>query len=179
MVCPDPAYRITAMQAYHHPALQLPAPTVIITPHFVRAATTFDEDEQPPIPYIEHQAPGALPKKKKKTQKTKEPGPRSATPTALGESIRQHTSTVKPVAVKAKGKGKEREESPKKGSKLVIKNTREQRYSDKRAIEEDITRKLFLSALSAPANMAATKVIKPAQELKIKEPPMLAAPVTS
>lgn len=128
------------MQAYHHPALQLPAPTVIITPHFVRAATTFDEDEQPPIPYNEHTVPGALPKKKKKTQK-KEPGPRAATPTALGESIRQHTSTAKPAAVKGKGKGKEKEESPKKGSKLVIKNTREQRYSDKRAIEEDITRK--------------------------------------
>ena len=167
------------MQAYHHPALQLPAPTVIITPHFVRAATTFDEDEQPPIPYIEHQAPGALPKKKKKTQKTKEPaGPRCATPTALGESIRQHTSTVKPVAVKSKGKGKEREESPKKGSKLVIKNIREQRYSDKRAIEEDITRKLSLSG-SDTANVVATKVIKPAQELKIKEAPLLAAPAIS
>jgi len=150
MVCPDPAFRITAMQAYHHPALQLPAPTVIITPHFVRAATTFDEYEQPPIPYTDHAASGtgtgALPKKKKRVPKTKEAAPRSATPTALGESIRQHTSTVKPVAVKVKGKGKEkdreREESPKKGSKLVIKNTREQRYSDKRAIEDDITRKL-------------------------------------
>lgn len=136
------------MQAYHHPALQLPAPTVIITPHFVRAATTFDEDEQPPIPYHDQaqaQALGALPKKKKKTQKV--PGPRAATPTALGESIRQHTSTVKPVAIKGKGKGKEKEkveESPKKGSKLVIKNTREQRYSDKRAIEDDITRELSL-----------------------------------
>jgi protein-serine/threonine kinase len=153
MVCPDPAYRITAMQAYHHPALQLPAPTVIITPHFVRAATTFDEEEQPPIPYndLQHQAGGgALPKKKKKVPKTKEagPGPRAATPTALGESIRQHTSTVKPVAIKSKGKGKEKEkaeESPKKSSKLVIKNTREQRYSDKRTIEEDITRKLSCS----------------------------------
>lgn len=164
MVCPDPALRITAMQAYHHPALQLPAPTVIITPHFVRAATTFDEDEQPPIPYNDQiqvqsdshaqaqaQVQANLPKKKKKVQKTKEPGlgPRAATPTALGESIRQHTSNVKPAPVKGGGKGKGKEVggegSPKKGSKLVIKNTREQRYSDKRAIEEDITRMSLFS----------------------------------
>jgi hypothetical protein len=120
----------------------------------VRSATTFDEDEQPPIPYNDQvqvqisdqaQVQANLPKKKKKVQKTKEAGlgPRAATPTALGESIRQHTSNAKPAAVKVgKGKGKEvdGEGSPKKGSKLVIKNTREQRYSDKRAIEEDITR---------------------------------------
>jgi hypothetical protein len=127
----------------------------MVTPHFIRDATNFEEDEQPPIPYNDHQTASAanLPKKKKaaKATKPREAGPRSATPTALGESIRQHTSNVKPVVkVKAKGneniKGKTKEVedgdgSPKKSSKLVIKNTREQRYSDKRAIEDDITRK--------------------------------------
>lgn len=47
MIQPDPAYRISAMQAYHHPALQAPAPSVIITPHFVRAAATFEPEDEP------------------------------------------------------------------------------------------------------------------------------------
>jgi hypothetical protein len=100
-------------------------------------------------------------KTKSKSKKARHQGhgqpPRSATPTALGESIRQHTHTAVADAagggaVKSNGKVKgvdstlvdDRDSgSPtKKGSKLVIKNTREQRYSknEKRAIEEDITR---------------------------------------
>lgn len=180
MVCPDPAFRITAMQAYHHPALQPAAQEVIITPHFVRAATNPDiEDEPlPPIPYdqarphSQHQK-GTVPhaqgqgeegkRKKIKVKNTKDRntvhsqqilGPRSATPTALGESIKQHTSAAKPKREKDKGKGKtargienehEREsgghgmESPKKGSKLVIKNM-SHRWSDIKGDEEDPTR---------------------------------------
>lgn len=165
------------MQAYHHPALQPAAQTVLITPHFVRAATNPDiEDEPlPPIPYdqshsrpISHQqtkaAAGDDGKKKKiKVKKTKDKdrttnsqvlGPRSATPTALGESIKQHTSAAKPKRekenVNGKGKGKRGDEndenhtgggyeSPKKGSKLVIKNMNH-RWSDVKADEEDPTR---------------------------------------
>lgn len=143
MVCPDPAYRITAMQAYHHPALQPAAPAVIITPHFVRAATAVDE-EQPPIPYDEGKKPAGAAAGKQKTKKSKvrelASGARSATPTALGESIKQHTSAPpKKTKGKGKGKGKEQEQeqerdgpesSPtKKASKLVIKHTKELRYS--------------------------------------------------
>ena len=176
------------MQAYHHPALQPAAQEVIITPHFVRAATHPDlEDEPlPPIPYDQAQAQsrphshqhqhGAVApveegkRKKIKVKKTKDRntvhsqqilGPRSATPTALGESIKQHTSAAKPKREKdkdnGKGKGKdymakgienEQEngsggygmESPKKGSKLVIKNMNH-RWSDIKADEEDPTRK--------------------------------------
>lgn len=141
MVCPDPLRRITAMQAYHHPALQPAAPAVIITPHFVRAATNVEEEPLPPIPYndVEPQVP-----KKKVRVKKDAVRPRSATPTALGESIKQHTSAGKPKR-KAKGKGKEDvepvEASPeKKGSKLVIKNHREHRYSETKVEEEDPTR---------------------------------------
>lgn len=164
MVCPDPARRITAMQAYHHPALQLPAPAVVITPHFVRAATNFDEYEeenQLPIPMPYDEPSTTVPKKKKaltskSKTKTKDQPSRSATPTALGESIRQHTTTAKPATTgggqagpKVKGMdlgaGEGDAESPtKKASKLVIKNHRERegRYSknEKRAIKEDITR---------------------------------------
>lgn len=158
MVCPDPAFRISAMQAYHHPALQPPPPAVIITPHFVRAATTFEEDEPlPPIPYhqdrphsgdvnmdhINKKKPTTKPKAKKahkdhNARPASSLGPRSATPTALGESIKQHTSAAKPKKEKSgKSKGKGREdientyagESPKKGSKLVIKNLRDDRWS--------------------------------------------------
>jgi protein-serine/threonine kinase len=157
------------MQAYHHPALHLPAPAVVITPHFVRAATNFDEYEDEnqlpiPMPYDEP-APSttAVPKKKKATKskskpKAKEQPSRSPTPTALGESIRQHTiaAVVKPAATAGKVKGMQVDPegedgggSPtKKGSKLVIKNNRDRegRYSknEKRAIEEDITRKCFV-----------------------------------
>lgn len=171
------------MQAYHHPALQLPSPAAVITPHFVRAATNFNEQEHEydnypiPMPYDEDPtitttksgpAKQKNTKTKSKSKKAKDQGqwhpPRSATPTALGESIRQHTHTAVASAggggaVKADGKfkgidstlvdGGDSGSPTKKGSKLVIKNTREQRYSknEKRAIEEDITRESIQTGL--------------------------------
>lgn len=166
MVCPDPLRRITAMQAYHHPALQPAAPAVIITPHFVRAATNPEDEPLPPIPYHEHQVPElqVQPKKKIKSKSKKAATaagdgavrPRSATPTALGESIKQHTSAGKPKRkTGGKGKGKEDAEpieaSPeKKGSKLVIKNHREHRYSDNKVEEEDPTRESFFTFAIEP-----------------------------
>lgn len=81
MINPDPAYRISAMQAYHHPALQPKAPNVIITPHFVRAAASFDVEEEPLPPppaqtYVvaeDHQiqAKGDTEKEKEKEKKEK------------------------------------------------------------------------------------------------------------
>lgn len=110
MICPDPAYRISAMGAYHHPALHVSASSVIITPHFVRAAASFDFSESIPVPStvaatttVTVQTSGNNEReggnKKKKHTKRREvgnkdnrPPPRAATPTALGESIKQHTS---------------------------------------------------------------------------------------
>lgn len=74
----DPVKRYTAMEAYHHPSLRLTAPDVIITPHFVRAAASFDAPEPVPV------------KPKKKA-----PSGRS-TPLPLGESIKQHTAKASP-----------------------------------------------------------------------------------
>ncbi|ORY31808.1 hypothetical protein BCR39DRAFT_80876 [Naematelia encephala] len=111
MVCPDPAYRISAMQAYHHPSLQPTTPNVIITPHFVRAAASFEESDEPPVPNV----PPAPPKKdqvldegkKKRRTKTREHQPvRTTTPTALGESIKQHTSVPR-AKLEQHGKGAE------------------------------------------------------------------------
>lgn len=126
MINPDPAYRISAMEAYHHPALQPNAPNVIITPHFVRAAASFDVEEEPLPPppaqtYVvaeDHhiQAKGDTAKEKEKKEKGKSkrknkryqsatshgPPPSHphlhvrATTPALGESIKQHTSVSKP-----------------------------------------------------------------------------------
>ena len=136
MICPDPAYRMSAMQAYHHPSLQLAAPSVIITPHFVRAAAEFDYDE--PV-----QAHGTVDggkndgeKKKRRTKrkdaaatnKENRPPSRASTPTALGESIKQHTnvSIAKPAESqksggrKGKGKVEDKTPSPQKKSKSNI-----------------------------------------------------------
>lgn len=167
MVCPDPAYRITAMEAYHHPALALPAPSVIVTPHFVRAAAAY-EDDLPPVPAPQEHEPrpavptarlvtamptdtagnvhadGAAPAAEKKKQhhqqqrkkkqdanqasRTTTAGPklrhaRSATPTALGESIKQHTAVAnEKVPSKNAERGVAKDEAP--VVKLVIRQTR-------------------------------------------------------
>ena len=126
MICPDPAYRITAMQAYHHPALQPSAPNVILTPHFVRAAASFDEVEPMPPPHKDGKKSGEAKKRRTKKKDGKENQPRASTPTALGESIKQHTSVSKPKAVKSEGvRGvmEERTPSPKSSGKMVIKKT--------------------------------------------------------
>lgn len=168
MVCPDPAYRITAMEAYHHPALALPAPNVIVTPHFVRAAASYD-DELPPMPVAhpeEARAPAptarlvaapAVPdvaseaeadaeKKKQQQRKKKQEasrgraatgGPkgrhaRSATPTALGESIKQHTAVATEKVPSKHGDGKDAAPV----AKLVIRQPRVEDDENVRPPEE-------------------------------------------
>nr|XP_019045252.1 CAMK/CAMKL protein kinase [Kwoniella bestiolae CBS 10118]OCF24182.1 CAMK/CAMKL protein kinase [Kwoniella bestiolae CBS 10118] len=175
MIQPDPAYRITAMQAYHHPALQPSAPSVIITPHFVRAAASFDGYDQEPIPaeYTEALAAAGT-KEKKKKRKTKKDGAhhhnkdkgttrhshRATTP-ALGESIKQHTSISK---AKSTGKGDENDkenvddDAEKALSKLVIRKRAEE-IKDKEDENDDPT---------------PTKILKPAQPLRIKELSLIA-----
>ena len=148
MICPDPAYRMTAMQAYHHPALQPAAPTVIITPHFVRAAASMEfEGDVPGVPK-DAEGEGKKEAKKRKGKKreggAKENQFRAPTP-GLGEAIKQHTSETGLRPVK-QGLGErdgnigdeERTPSPKK---VVVKKSREAlRVSGEN--EEDPTRVL-------------------------------------
>lgn len=127
MICPDPAYRITAIQAYHHPALQPSAPSVIITPHFVRAAASFDIEDEPKPPLAQKADTEKKGKKCRNKKKDAKDQSRASTPTALGESIKQHTSVSRPKARQREGlqgvQWEERTPSPKKDSKLVIKWT--------------------------------------------------------
>jgi hypothetical protein len=158
MVSPDPAYRITAMQAYHHPALQPVAPSVVITPHFVRAAASFEMDEvMSAIPASHNdqaqnaksQGDGrkekdAEKKRRKKKRETKEPA-RAATP-ALGESIKQHTSVPRKAVAKVekvqRGQEESQTPSPKKGSKVIIKKAGllGDEDGENKGVEEDPTR---------------------------------------
>ena len=144
----DPVDRYTAIEAYHHPSLRLAAPDVIITPHFVRAAASFDEPEPLPAPLpprseakVQAQALSQaeaqghvqverLKGKNKKKRDTAVNGGRS-TPLPLGESIKQHTAK----------KGGDTP-SPKKGSKLVIKKIRS--VEGLGGDEEDPTRMSFI-----------------------------------
>jgi len=122
MICPDPAFRITAMQAYHHPALVPSASTVIITPHFVRAAASFDGIDYEPMPSPPANIEGLKTDKKRRTKrKDAKDQPRASTPTALGESIKQHTSVTRPKAIQG-----ERTPSPRKRSMMVIRGTRDE-----------------------------------------------------
>lgn len=117
MINPDPVYRVTAMEAYHHPALQPEAPSVIITPHFVRAAASFDVEEPLPAPPAQTHAAEdhTLAKDDREKEKEKRKSKRKAkrddatsheprshfrsTTPALGESIKQHTSVSKPKEI--------------------------------------------------------------------------------
>ncbi|OCF43528.1 CAMK/CAMKL protein kinase [Kwoniella heveanensis CBS 569] len=171
MINPDPAYRISAMQAYHHPALIPAAPSVIITPHFVRAAASFDEYQEPIPQQRAHHAQSAagavgksptLPEKRKKRKAKKDVNAkditrhshRSVTP-ALGESIKQHTSVGKPSRHTDDKEDKENRDSYRAlaASKLVIKSRQQDDRYDK-CEEEDPT---------------PTKMVKAAQPLRIKE----------
>ncbi|WWC88336.1 uncharacterized protein L201_003246 [Kwoniella dendrophila CBS 6074] len=180
MINPDPAYRISAMQAYHHPALQPSAPSVIITPHFVRAAASFDEFNEEPIPnppieYAEaveatKASTGAVEKKKKRkvkkdgqhhhhhhhhSHKDKDHSHKAATQ-ALGESIKQHTSISKAKNPhRDLGDDKENVDHAAERSigKLIIRK-REEEMKEKDDEGEDPT---------------PTKVLKPAQPLRLKE----------
>jgi protein-serine/threonine kinase len=152
------------MQSYHHPALQPVAPSVIITPHFVRAAASFDfaEDAAPPIPVSQagetKDTSKTVKNDEKKTRKKNKDArarerdaqaqpARAATP-ALGESIKQHTSAPRKTAQAGKGKdvgaggdGRiESSPSPKKQSKLVIKKWHRTEDIENKAIEQDPTR---------------------------------------
>lgn len=175
MIQPDPAYRFTAMQSYHHPALQPVAPSVIITPHFVRAAASFDfgEDAAPPVPAAQVNDTKDTSKTgkndEKKTRKKKKDArvrerdtqaqpARAATP-ALGESIKQHTIVPRKAAQAGKGKdagagaggdgGIESSPSPKKQSKLVIKKSHRTEDIENKAIEQDPTREYETGIVTA------------------------------
>ena len=129
---------MTAMQAYHHPSLQPQAASVIVTPHFVRAAASCEFSE--PVPGVDKEKD----KKKRKAKKReaghgREAQPRAATP-ALGESIKQHTSAPPP---KKGDKDKAELESPAK--KVVVKKSREALdVSPDKDKEQDPTRELLL-----------------------------------
>ncbi|WVQ73507.1 hypothetical protein IAR50_003079 [Cryptococcus sp. DSM 104548] len=162
MINPDPAYRITAMDVYHDESLQPSAPSVIITPHFVRQAANFEEEPLPAPPAEvvatarrddEKKEKRKSKKKVKLTQASKEAHARSVTP-ALGESIKQHTSVSKSRREVSDGKENEHVlvEAEKKQSKLVIKKLRVEEYKDDKNDEEDPT---------------PTKVSKPAKPLKV------------
>jgi len=138
MICPDPAYRITAMQAYHHPSLQPTDSNVIVTPHFVRAAAQYVSP--PPVPKETTAANDERKRRAKKTDKSNKEN-RAPTP-ALGESIRQHTSMpmLREEAKKDKGKQKqERTPSPKKKS-IVIKSNHKLLAEPPKSKDDDPTR---------------------------------------
>jgi hypothetical protein len=164
MICPDPQYRISAMQAYHHPSLALAAPTAIDTPPFVRAAQGRDTDSFVPVDLplpVPRCAQEVSSVKKKQPAKKKDRKPlrehvRAATP-ALGESIKQHTSMPKPKRALQEHNGQGDKEnwgekirmeitpSPKKKSLVVIKSNEgllAQSIQHKR--EDDVTRKSSL-----------------------------------
>ena len=134
MIHPDPSRRITAMQTYHHRALQPSSPSVIMTPHFVRTAASIDlsQDPLPARPEM-HQVRDSQDSAKSGNGMEKRRKPkqvRAATPTALGESIKQHTSVQKP----ARGV-----ENAEKGAGVVIKQSTRKLDVVKRE-EQEITR---------------------------------------
>ncbi|KAL7420476.1 hypothetical protein Q5752_004426 [Cryptotrichosporon argae] len=184
MVNPNPVDRLTAIQAYHHPALAAETPNVIVTPHFVRAAVEEGEFESaaeavpvPPLPShlgrhshshdtAEQAAPAKTHRagdaKKRRKRPSGETRGRPVTP-ALGESIKQHTSAAKPKALVPKGDvvtsgvaGVENPASPAR-ERYVIKKTRDEaelRPRSRGVREDDDT---------------PTKMTKPAQPLRLKE----------
>lgn len=115
MMSPDPEYRINAMQVYHHRALLLPEPQPVVTPQFVRAAATFEEATEHPVPAQKQKRV----KKVKSRPATREG--RASTP-ALGESIKQHTNTVEPSPSRAKGHSGGSDGTPKKKAMVIRKS---------------------------------------------------------
>ncbi|WVO18574.1 hypothetical protein L204_106293 [Cryptococcus depauperatus] len=178
MIHPDPARRISAIDAYQDRCLQSCAPSVIITPQFVRTAATFDEEDTstPARPdFVDENPAGAvisahmtskqvaestegreLRKTKRKTKRTgqsiKEAPTYSTTP-ALGESIKQHAAVGQ--TRKENVAGKENEviiEVVKKQSKLVIKKVKDGEAEEKKT-----------------SNATNAKDTKPTQPLRVQE----------
>ncbi|RXK36260.1 CAMK/CAMKL protein kinase [Tremella mesenterica] len=157
MINPDPTYRLTAMQAYHHHALQPSSPSIIVTPHFVRMAATFD-DEPLPAPskqdittVARHEKSKSVADAKKK-RKTKE-APRAATPIPLGESIKQHANLTKGRSQNLQ-EGKENMYNGDSQTPSPQKNRLKQRreLGEDERLEDDLT---------------PTKLTKPAQPLQL------------
>lgn len=63
-------------------------------------------------------------KSKRRPRRKEKDQPRAATPTALGESIKQHTSVTRPQAEKNGGIGMDRTPSPRK-ERMVIRKSSE------------------------------------------------------
>jgi protein-serine/threonine kinase len=141
MICPDPAYRITAMQAYHHPSLQPTDSNIVLTPHFVRAAAEYIS---PPL--VPDGTTAINDERKRRAKKTDKSNKENRAPTpALGESIRQHTSMPMLRAEAKKDKGKQKEgkiPSPRKKS-IVIKSNQKLLERSVRGQDEDPTRELL------------------------------------
>jgi len=142
MICPDSAYRISAMQAYHHPALQ-PDADPILTPHFVRAAAEYIPP--PPLPQKRTAVSDERNRRAKKKEKSNKEN-RAPTP-ALGESIRQHTSMPMLRAEVKNDKGKQKQKptaSPKKKD-IVIKSN-QKLLAEAKGKDEDPTRELICAS---------------------------------
>lgn len=153
MISPDPAYRISAIQAYHHPALRPTSPGMLITPHFVRAAASMEFEGEPvylPMPSA-HGRPADKKTKKKQAAKKKagakggkenRPSTRAATP-ALGESIKQHTSLPRfKLPLGEHGDGNAVDPMPSPNRKVVV-NSKGLLPQPARKQDEDTTRMYF------------------------------------
>ena len=142
MICPDPAYRISAMQAYHHHSLQPTDSNVVLTPHFVRAAAEYVSP-----PPVQANPATVNDERKRRTKKTEKLNKENRAPTpALGESIRQHTSMPMLRAEAKKDKGKQKQEktpSPTKKS-IVIKSNQKLLAGSTKGKDDDPTRELLL-----------------------------------
>jgi len=91
MICPDPIHRITALQAYHHPALQPSKESLNPgTPNFVREACQYQPDAETAEAYEDVRARKLKNVKSDMVVRKKKRNEREVTP--LGESIKQHTS---------------------------------------------------------------------------------------
>nr|XP_018262002.1 CAMK/CAMKL protein kinase [Kwoniella dejecticola CBS 10117]OBR84160.1 CAMK/CAMKL protein kinase [Kwoniella dejecticola CBS 10117] len=178
MIYPDPTYRISAMQAYYHAALKPQAPSVLITPEFIRAAASFDGYDRktvplptaPPAVYTEAVAAVKAGDEKKKKRKTKKDGHHThrdkdttrhshrATTPALGESIKQHTIVSHTYHAKDGEEDKENIDEKEQLRKLVLRK-RESEIKDKEDENDDPT---------------PTKVLKPARPLRVKDLALIA-----
>ncbi|WVR06634.1 hypothetical protein IAU60_003666 [Kwoniella sp. DSM 27419] len=140
MLYADPTHRISAVGAYHHPALQPPAPDVIITPQFVREALSFDHyGQRVTVPAT--LTPAKVERVMKRKVRKEAQKPLKYNTPALGESIKQHTAVSKSrletanLVDKENRDGLEREIA---NSKLIIKQ-RQKADKVNRRNEQDIT----------------------------------------
>lgn len=163
------------MQAYHHPSLRPTSPSVLITPHFVRAAASMEFDGQyVPLPVptardVEHGDKKKTKKKKKAVGGDKENRPLARAPTpALSESIKQHTSVPRTKRDPLSSRLGENVEPMPSPTKAVIKS-KGLLVQPTRNREEDTTRESSAPRSVCVSLTSATKVGKTAQSLRMQE----------